>query len=1148
MNSIKCSYTSLINSLEWNQSYISLSRRLDLHDISFNGHYISNLSVSLDEFSEATFKKPKSLIPSSIIETPFVHLLFIQCDDNEQYKSTTKNQIKNWLATISSRKRQEWIIVLLTTSSITKSNNIFKIKTGVIDKIKMDFNTDKKDRCVQVSRIGVNGVEDPNCWNPLIAKLKEAITSGFQTNMDSRIGDVDKSANQSSLPGWNFCTFFILKESLALSYIGINLFQEAQLVYDQLENLFHTLIKNNAIITQFTDFGGTDAGDDSGDLLSTTKKPYRQMILSNSISIFDFRLYLFACQCHVAGQHLGDVEAVARRSIEFIDVFSKSLQMNEDKLPLHFTQNWKYTASMSTIQQCDKWFIEDHKVNNIDRAAEYSALKAELFEIAVGQLQYLGIKYGVLPNKYPFALDKSSVIASDAPNTTHVQLKQALSSSKDFDKLFIQLCSSAARYYREVSQYKNAWSLDLLVAGLNMQRKHYDSSLRFFQLLNTSEARSGWYATRIYALLGQLISHSNLNATVDDMWAAAALDLFQLWSRLDADELKMAQTIVEDLSSEGSWPGFEGTYEELRRYSEQANQTDFKVPLSPSFTSSFASSRPTVQFRDDEDGSWLTATVVNNLPCSLTATSIAFTFQSMKHDRVITYKCDDKRLEVGSNTVEVTCLTPAHGLFVLTNVEISAGVTFEEHIAESERRRRCLLKIPFDVRALDVQLERPDEFTIDTNSTVNLRIQSARGGVDTATVRLQSADIAVEHEKAALIGETCTVSNDSDALVLHNLDTLSHTISLPYRITSESATAAVDVQVQYTSAGKQRQLDKRVEYDLTSPVRVSVEHTQMSDMSVVATEVRASEGQNVRIRDVKLVGAQHNTPEISAEPGSEYLLASGDSASYGFVVKHDQSDARIVVDYSSIENEIHDSISELVQQALSTCQLAHHVQWISRFIASQHTWTHVAGHEYKMVDEDVLSLTVKMYAFMDGEREALKEVIQLPSHHIEPRRWSTCTLPVKLTFAEVIASVSLHMNHTLKLGEAATCTVTVSASGAQPGDVLHYELDAALDEWLMSGKARGEFEVSTTPYRFTVTLLPIKIGDVALPQLKVHKPGHTTSTFVENGQERVSVVAKTQPEQTFHIELPRRELLDWAKGREKKLMFSSHNRMTSQGV
>ena len=66
--------------------------------------------------------------------------------------------------------------------------------------------------------------------------------------------------------------------------------------------------------------------------------------------------------------------------------------------------------------------------------------------------------------------------------------------------------------------------------------------------------------------------------------------------------------------------------------------------------------------------------------------------------------CNDRK-----NFSDSSLKTPAHGMFVLANVEISAGVVFEEHIAESERRRRCLLKIPFDVRALDVQLERPDD-------------------------------------------------------------------------------------------------------------------------------------------------------------------------------------------------------------------------------------------------------------------------------------------------------------------------------------------------------------------------------------------------------------------------------------------------------
>lgn len=53
----------------------------------------------------------------------------------------------------------------------------------------------------------------------------------------------------------------------------------------------------------------------------------------------------------------------------------------------------------------------------------------------------------------------------------------------------------------------------------------------------------------------------------------------------------------------------------------------------------------------------------------------------------------------------------------------------------------------------------------------------------------------------------------------------------------------------------------------------------------------------------------------------------------------------------------------------------------------------------------------------------------------------------------------MDLKRTLKLGEAAICMVSISTSGAQEGDILHYEFDAALDEWLMSGKARGEYKV-----------------------------------------------------------------------------------------
>ncbi|TIC19293.1 hypothetical protein E3Q12_04271 [Wallemia mellicola] len=449
--------------LEWNEIYLNLTKKLLLNDFYYDGNA---LAVELLEIDDSSFNKPKSLIPSNILDTPFMHLLFIQCEDPDYYKSTLKDQIKEWIQLVSSKKHQEWLIVLISNSLSTKSNNLFKIKNSTLNKLKMDFNN---QRCIQINRLGVNGIEDPNCWDPLIDKLKELTYIGFNTNIQMRLQDVEKSENQINLPGWNFCTFFILKESIALSYIGINLYNEALQIYSQLEQLFHHRLVDNSVISQFADFGGLGDSDDSGDLLSTTKKPYRQMMLSNSISIFDFRLYLFACQAKILGDLLGNIEQVATQSLEFINSFGQTIVSHSKDLKMNFLQYWKFTSSMSVIQQCDKWFTEEQKVNDIARARVFSQVKAQLYELAISQLKELGVAFGIIPNKYPFIRHLPNTKRDKRiPQTSNDQLKWALEQPKEFDKLFVQLCSSGARYYREVGKYKEAWSLDLLVAGLNM--------------------------------------------------------------------------------------------------------------------------------------------------------------------------------------------------------------------------------------------------------------------------------------------------------------------------------------------------------------------------------------------------------------------------------------------------------------------------------------------------------------------------------------------------------------------------------------------------------------------------------------------------------------------------------------------------------
>lgn len=61
-----------------------------------------------------------------------------------------------------------------------------------------------------------------------------------------------------------------------------------------------------------------DANDEETvSLFSTTQKPYRDMIKSNSISLFDFRCYIFARQAALTIK-VGRFADLARRGKEFI--------------------------------------------------------------------------------------------------------------------------------------------------------------------------------------------------------------------------------------------------------------------------------------------------------------------------------------------------------------------------------------------------------------------------------------------------------------------------------------------------------------------------------------------------------------------------------------------------------------------------------------------------------------------------------------------------------------------------------------------------------------------------------------------------------------------------------------------------------------
>ena len=58
-----------------------------------------------------------------------------------------KRQIKDWHNTAVQRKNQEWLIVhVVRPDQSVAQGRLFQMKTSVLDKVKADFNVDKKDR------------------------------------------------------------------------------------------------------------------------------------------------------------------------------------------------------------------------------------------------------------------------------------------------------------------------------------------------------------------------------------------------------------------------------------------------------------------------------------------------------------------------------------------------------------------------------------------------------------------------------------------------------------------------------------------------------------------------------------------------------------------------------------------------------------------------------------------------------------------------------------------------------------------------------------------------------------------------------------------------------------------------------------------
>lgn len=421
-----------------NNLFESLQPRLSARSPLRNLHWkspnrplrsIPTLNVSLtreDKLATSQAGVRRHQIPG-LRETPYVKLYLLRCDDKETYKEKVRKEVRQWVKAqapagegkAATRNPEghdafEWLIVHVvlpntpaasqaksskhisleatesTDSVNSKSKWSGKSPSTIFDKLRADFSSSKSsiNRVAQVRLLepgdksaALTTADLEEQWQDLVESLKQCILRSFDARVAQYELDIRERDAQRALPGWNFCTFFVLKEGLAKGFESVGLLEDALAVYDELSLGLDALVKEQAQKDDHDDGGALrNFSKESKDLLRAAldqesnhappsedsdpeldlnyiltvdrenfpfdveRKNYRNLILSNEVSALDLRVYLFTREMEIlirqgridpiksseASKPNGNLSIVGdlvERATQFITLAARSLRL-----------------------------------------------------------------------------------------------------------------------------------------------------------------------------------------------------------------------------------------------------------------------------------------------------------------------------------------------------------------------------------------------------------------------------------------------------------------------------------------------------------------------------------------------------------------------------------------------------------------------------------------------------------------------------------------------------------------------------------------------------------------------------------------------------------------------------------------------------
>ncbi|KAI4987540.1 hypothetical protein ZWY2020_020340 [Hordeum vulgare] len=351
------------------------------------------------EFIQTTDSRLRSRFPQEQylfwFREPYATVVLVTCEDLDEFKTILKPRLK----LIVQNDEREWFIVFVSKAH-PSNDQATKMAKKVYARLEADFNTKKRERCCKFDLHG----PDDEFWDDFDSKMVDCIRNTLDRRVQFYEEENRRLSEQRFTPIWNFCNFFILKESLAFMFEVTNLHEDSLREYDELELCYSE-----------SEFGGLDTGDDQAALLNPGFKALADCS-GWRVQEFEFRQYIFACQAKLLFKLSRPVE-VAARGYAFVVSFSKTLALHENALPFCFREVWVITACLGLIKSTSTQY--DGGVVAIDSEKEFYRLQGDLYSLCRAKFMRLAylIGYGVEIEKSPVNSASLSMLSWPKPAT-----------------------------------------------------------------------------------------------------------------------------------------------------------------------------------------------------------------------------------------------------------------------------------------------------------------------------------------------------------------------------------------------------------------------------------------------------------------------------------------------------------------------------------------------------------------------------------------------------------------------------------------------------------------------------------------------------------------------------------------------------------